>query len=327
MRETLITRIGSAPFVRESPVTFRPDAEKSIKGILSSSDIRVSVELCPNRQLDKELLLQIPCRFCAITWFSPSADQLERVDKIPAIVLARELKHFGLPVLLHLAGRNLRKFEVLKILGTLKKYGIRNIFALQGDASQVREKDDSKCDFPYAADLVDFIRSCYGNFFTIGVAGYPDGHPNSFSRESEMEFLKAKVSRGADFILTQGSYSLAAFTNFIERCRSAGIRVPVVPGLFIISSYGTLAAVSKFCGVPVPKTLLETVKRLKENDPAAREFGITEAGEMVKRILANGNSFGGVHVFSLNNLELVREVLGRVGFYPVIERPLKLRCD
>ncbi|XP_057652590.1 methylenetetrahydrofolate reductase (NADPH) [Diorhabda carinulata] len=307
MREILVRNDN------ESSLVIKPKKEiKTELNLYKYSDTSISIEICPNRQLDSEVLSTIPCSFYSITWRTPSEEELDHVERIPAIILAKQLIYNGYNVLLHLAGRNLKIKKVIEILDYIKDVGIKNIFALQGDASEIRENDDKKYDFPYASDLVKFIRKYYGNFFTIGVAGYPEKHPKSENKEKDLEYLKYKVSCGADFIITQSSYQYQHFSSFVQRCRDNGITLPIIPGLFIISSYKTLMAMAKFCGVPIPDSILHIIESNKNDDEAVKQFGIIQAAHLMQKIINNKEYFGGVHVFSLNNLELLRNVLKKV---------------
>lgn len=133
-----------------------------------------------------------------------------------------------------------------------------------------------------------------------------------------------QVSSGADFIITQASYDYESFVRFIKHCRESGVSLPIIPGIFIISSYKTLIGMSKFCAVPISPEILSIVSKNKDNNRAVREFGIHHTTQLVKNILADKeHDFRGVHVFSLNDLNLVKEVVKRLGFFkPRLEYPL-----
>lgn len=137
MRETLIATNENNTrtiFKNRNNQQLNHNIDISIKDILTS-DLLVSIEVSPNRNLNSDDLSKIPCSFCSVTWLSPTSEELKNVDKIPAIILAKQLHYHGQTVLLHLAGRNLKKYQVLKILEILKNAGIRNILALQGSKS------------------------------------------------------------------------------------------------------------------------------------------------------------------------------------------------
>lgn len=91
--------------------------------------------------------------------------------------------------------------------------------------------------FNYAVDLVKFIREKYGDYFCIGVAGYPEGHLQSTSREDDIQYLKEKVDAGADFIITQLFYDREIFFEWVKDCRKAGINCEIIPGIMPILGY------------------------------------------------------------------------------------------
>nr|CAH7754695.1 unnamed protein product [Callosobruchus chinensis] len=218
-------------------------------------------------------------RFCSVTWHPTPGHQPETVETIPALRLAKRLHDLGHEVLLHLAGRNLKKYQVLAV--------------------RIIEHDDSKCDFPYAADLVKFIKSHYQKTFTIG------------------------VSCGSDFIITQASYSYRTYENFVKICRSSGIQVPIIPGLFLVKSRKSLLAISEFCAVAIPPDVLGTFSNNQENKEAVLNFGASLAVDLVTKFLSRRDLYQSVHLFCLNDLDLVERVIRTLGVYGGhIERPL-----
>ncbi|CAH1117430.1 unnamed protein product [Phaedon cochleariae] len=318
MRETLIVDTAST-----STTTYAPTNPPDLNHLDRERSLRLrndffSVEVCPNRALDATLLLKMAPRLCSVTWHAQSVE-----EGMPAVRLAGQLREQGHEVLLHLAGRNLNEGQVVEILDEVKRLGVRNLLVLQGDPSHFLEKDDAKCDFPYASHLVKFIQEKYGHYFVIGVAGYPEKQPKSENQEEDYNYLEMKVSCGADFIITQACYTLERLTTFVKRCRSKGIHVPITPGIFIISSFKTLKAMSKFCGISIPQDIFDIVERNKDNEETVREYGIHVATQLAKDILSNRELFEGFHVFTLNNFELLAAVLRRLGLYAVeIERSL-----
>nr|XP_023017155.1 methylenetetrahydrofolate reductase [Leptinotarsa decemlineata] len=323
MRELLISNTQPPIFNRLQTKQLK---DLSIEKLVKTSSECCSIELCPNRYLDTESLSKIRNRFVSVTWHTPYDIDSNNVDQIPAIFFIKQLYLQGYNVLLHLAGRNLTKYQVRRILDAVSSYGIKNIFVLQGDPSENKKQKNENCDFPYAADLVKFIRRNYGEFFTIGVAGYPEKHPEAETMEADIEHLKEKVDFGANFIITQASYSYEAFEKFAKLCRNIGISVPVIPGIFIINSFKALTAMSNFCGVFVPGDILDIVKKNENNKDAVENFGVYHAAEIIKKILQNRDLYG-FHVFSLNDFQLLKKVLKCLGLYRShIERPFYL-CE
>ena len=112
------------------------------------------------------------------------------------------------------------------------KSGCQNILALRGDAPHASDKAGPSVEggFSYAKDLIKYIRDTYDDYFDIGVAGYPEGHPEEEDIDQLIVYLKEKVDAGATFIITQMFYDVDNFINWVHKCRAAGITVPIYSG-------------------------------------------------------------------------------------------------
>jgi methylenetetrahydrofolate reductase (NADPH) len=129
-----------------------------------------------------------------------------------------------------------------------KSAGVQNILALRGDPPKGKhswaEGDVSGGECDRAIDLVKLIRKLHGNYFSVGVAGHPEGHPSSRKGEegmaAEMRHLKEKMDAGADFIITQFFYDVHVFLDYVKRCRRAGIEALIIPGIMPIQSFSRL---------------------------------------------------------------------------------------
>ncbi|ENN79701.1 hypothetical protein HUJ04_009290 [Dendroctonus ponderosae] len=208
-----------------------------IKALLQeTAEARWSLEISPSSELGCEVFQQLSPLFVAVTWLGNM--NLEKpISDIAGIALAKKITQCNFPVLFHLCGRNISRRKMMEILDYLKRCKVRNLLALQGDWAHVLETDDTKCDFPYASDLVLFIKTHYPDDFSVGVAGYPDCHPHSRSLEEDLKYLKLKVSNGAGFIITQASFDYDCLEAFADNCKKHDINVPIVPGFLIIKSY------------------------------------------------------------------------------------------
>lgn len=107
--------------------------------------------------------------------------------------------------------------------------------------------------FDYAADLIKFIKETYGDYFCIGVAGYPEVHLEAKSRGDDIKFLKEKVDAGADFIITQLFFDNKLFYQWVKDCRDAGITQLIIPGLMPILGYDRFKKMLEFTKTAVPK--------------------------------------------------------------------------
>mmetsp|Transcript_1827 Transcript_1827/g.4212 ORF Transcript_1827/g.4212 Transcript_1827/m.4212 type:complete len:622 (+) Transcript_1827:238-2103(+) len=215
-------------------------------------------------------------------------------------------------VLMHLTCTNMPKGDVKNALEKAKEAGIRNILALRGDPPLGRDTWE-KCEegFAHAIDLVKFIRQEYGDYFGIAVAGYPEGHISSPNLEQDMKHLKLKVDAGADFIMTQLFYDVDLYLNFVKRCRTAGIKCPILPGLMPISGYNAFKRMIAFTKASVPESLLRALEPIRNNDAMVKAYGIELGISMAKRLLESGAP--GFHFYTLNLEKSVTKILAGLG--------------
>src|ERR1051325_490754 len=159
--------------------------------------------------------------------------------------------------------------EIDVILTRYAKSAIGNILALGGDRPIEMPYDKSRDSFRHAIDLVKFIRRFNESGvhpdprgFGIGVAGFPEGHPSTPNRLQEMDYLKAKVDAGADYIVTQPFFDNPDFYDFRERCDLAGIKVPIIAGIMPVTSTKGLATMAGLAlGCRYPARLLRAIQR------------------------------------------------------------------
>src|SRR6185436_19144534 len=172
--------------------------------------------------------------------------------------------------------------EIEAILQRYAKHCIGNILALGGDPPRGVPYDKSADVFQHAIDLVKFIRRFNesgshpdARGFGIGVAGFPEGHPSTPNRLLEMDYLKAKVDAGADYICTQLFFDNHDFFDFRDRCRLAGITVPIIAGIMPISSAGGMRRMAELAGgARFPAKLLKAIARCGTDEGAVERVGI-----------------------------------------------------
>ena len=218
--------------------------------------------------------------------------------------LHRESK---LTVVAHLTCEGSSRDEVARVLSTYQAEGVENILALKGD---VPREGRGASDFEHAADLVHFIKTNFPSF-GIGVAGFPEGHPAMPNRLKEMDFLKAKVDAGADYIVTQLFFDNRDFYDFRERCELAGIRVPIIAGIMPVSTRQGMARMADLAaGARFPARLLKAVARTETDEQVAR-VGIQWAGQQISDLLSA--RVAGIHLYTLNNSRSSLEICDHLG--------------
>lgn len=209
--------------------------------------------------------------------------------------------------------------DIESILTRYAEVGVSNILALGGDPPRNLENYNKADDaFKHAADLVRFIKNFSetgnhpdGRGFGIGVAGFPEGHPGTPNRLKEIDYLKAKVDEGADYIVTQLFFSNEDFHDFRDRCELAGINIPIVAGIMpVTSTKGMERMADLAAGARFPAKLLRALNRASGAD-AVEKVGIHYATEQCSNLLENNVS--GIHFYTLNKSHATREIYANLG--------------
>src|SRR5687767_8557955 len=179
---------------------------------------------------------------------------VELVEKIQTEIGIRSMAH--LTCVGHTAD------EIGGILDELWEKGIRNVLALRGDPPAGQSAFvKTEGGFEYADQLAGYVKSRHD--FCIGVAGYPEGHPQCLNRTRDLENLKRKVDNGGCFVVTQLFFDNADFYRFREAARSIGIKAPIVAGLMPILNVVQIKRFVGMCGAKIPHPLLVKLEALE----------------------------------------------------------------
>jgi methylenetetrahydrofolate reductase (NADPH) len=215
----------------------------------------------------------------------------------------------------HLTTVGHRRNEVEQILERYAVSGVSNIMALRGDPPQGDHNfDRSNDDFKFAADLVKFIRQFNRHCahpdargFGVGVAGFPEGHPDTANTLKLMDHLKMKVDAGADYVCTQMFFDNHAFYDWRERCELAGIKVPLVAGIMPIASIAGMKRMADLSGCTnFPARLQKHIYRCQDDPEAVKRVGIHWATEQCRDLIDNG--VRGIHFYTLNRSDATQQI-------------------
>lgn len=294
-----------------------------IQDILNSSKPSLSFEFFPPRgasawedlyQTIRELEELQPA-FVSVTY---GAGGTTREMTHDLVVRIRETT--TIPPVPHLTCVGHSQAEVSTILERYAAAGVGNILALRGDPPRDHpDYDWNQGGFRHAADLVRFIRDFNASGahpdsrgFGIGVAGFPEGHPSTPNRVHELDFLKAKVDEGADYICTQLFFDNHDFLDFRDRCHLAGIRVPIIAGLMPVTSLQGMNRMAELAaGARYPAKLIRALNRAHSNEEAIERVGIHYAAEQCAGLLNEG--VDGIHFYTLNKSHATREIFHSLG--------------
>lgn len=208
--------------------------------------------------------------------------------------------------------------EIQAILERYARAGVSNILALHGDLPE-GQAPDAGDDFPHAVDLVRFIREFNDSGvhpdprgFGIGVAGFPEGHPTTLNRLQEMEYLKAKVDAGADWVCTQLFFDNHEFYDWRERCQLAGIETPLIAGIMPIANVASMRRMADLAaGTRFPARLLKGIYHRQDDPEAVGQFGVLWATEQARDLL--DNRVEGIHFYTLNRSDATRRIYETLG--------------
>ena len=189
--------------------------------------------------------------------------------------------------------------ELRSLLKLYQDAGIKRIVALRGDLPS--GMGIASGELRYANDLVEFIRRETGDHFHIEVAAYPEMHPQARNFEDDIANFVRKARAGADSAITQYFFNADSYFYFVERVRSLGVDIPIVPGIMPITNYSKLARFSDACGAEIPRWIRKQLEAYGDDLQSIQAFGEQVVSEMCERLLAGGAP--GLHFYTLNQAE------------------------
>ena len=210
------------------------------------------------------------------------------------------------PTVAYLAGYGLGPEEIAAVLDDYRALGIETIFVVRGDKPQDAEFKPHPKSFDHASQLIAFIKERYD--FTLGCAGYPEGHIEAQSLDKDIDFLKRKVDNGAEYIVSQYFYDNAYFLNYVEKCRAAGIGVPIIPGIMPVYTLKMTRMLAKVCGTTIAADLQGKLDAVDAADKeAVLKLGVEVAVGQCKELLNAG--VAGLHFYTMNRSGSTLEIL------------------
>ena len=249
-------------------------------------------------------LAQLKPLFASVTYGAGGTTNVDTLE-----IVTRIQQEYGLETMAHLTCLGSKTEEVTSFLGDLAAAGVTNVLALRGDLPQ-----DGSVETPlpsplqYASDLVNLIRSSFPAM-GIGIAGYPEVHPEAPNLEADLAYLKLKLDCGADFAITQLFFDNDLYHDFIKRARAAGISKPIIPGILPVVSLKVIKRIVSLCGASIPAGFLAELEKadLAGGATAVQKVGIAHARRQAQELLDAG--VPGVHIYTLNRAEVVLDLV------------------
>ena len=251
--------------------------------------------------------------FVSVTYGAGGSTRARTLD-----IAKRIKREVGLEVLAHVTCVGHSVAELRGVFGEIRASGIENVLALRGDPpAGAPPFVPTTGGFRYAADLIAMLSAEYE--FSVGAAAYPEVHPEASSPEADLANAVLKVQAGAEFLITQLFFENDAFFAFVERARSAGVAVPIVPGIMPITSYSQVARMTAVCGATIPRSLLRALEERADEPEAVAELGVAYATLQCADLMARGAP--GIHFYTLNRSPATRAVVSALAAGGLLERP------
>lgn len=246
--------------------------------------------------------------FISVTYGAGGSHRHRSFDAIEATAAS------GATIAAHLTCVGQPVEEIDEVMDAYERRGVEHIVALRGDPP-------TGIDAPYephptgyqrTADLV--AAAVARGHFELIVSAYPERHPQSPTDEHDLDVLAEKVAAGATKAITQMFFDVDLFARYLERVRARGIDIPIVPGIFPIHSFASVATFAAKCGATMPATLAERFAGHEDDPAATHEIAAEHAAEQIERLVALGVDH--VHLYTLNKADLALAVRDRVAERP-----------
>lgn len=294
-----------------SPSKFAIIQPMKIVDILNSKKVSLSFEVFPPKKLEalesiKKTAVELTSLnpdFISVTFGAGGTTQGYTAD------IAQAIEAQGTAALAHLTCVRSTREALSNIIANLKEKNISNVLALRGDFPKdaVTGENVFPSGLVHASDLVALLK---GEGFCVGGACYPEGHPESMSRETDIENLKHKVDAGVDFLTTQMFFDNDMLYSFLYRLQSAGIHVPVLAGIMPITNANQVSRMVDLSNAYIPRKLLAICDRFRNSPEAMMQAGIAYATDQIIDLISNG--VRGIHIYTMNKPAIAKAIISNV---------------
>ena len=195
---------------------------------------------------------------------------------------------------------------LVQFIHELKEKGVSNVLALRGDRPKdMSDEAYANRTFLYAEDIIRIIRK--QSDICVAAACYPEIHPDSESRQTDLQYLKQKIDTGVNFLITQMFFDNDKFYTFREEADTYGIDIPISAGIMPITSAKQLGTSVSLSGTSVPQSLSNMVAKYADNPQDLRKAGIEYATKQIEDLIQNGTD--GIHIYTMNKAATACEIM------------------
>ncbi|MEG9225592.1 methylenetetrahydrofolate reductase [NAD(P)H] [Aeromicrobium sp. Sec7.5] len=286
-----------------------PDLDRALLDQLASAAPTVSFEFFPPKDDAGEDVLwatiteleTLRPTFVSITYGAGGTSQDRTVR-----VTSRIAQETSLCPVAHLTLVRQTRDEVAGVLDEYAEAGVQHVLALRGDPPGGPRADwETHPDgMDHAIDLVELAAG--QDRFILGVAAFPEGHPDAESRDHDAQVLVDKARAGAEFAITQLFFRPSDYFELVERVRALGSDLPIIPGIMPILNFGQVARMAELSGAEMPREVLDVIEPIADDPAKVRAAGIELATQLCRDLVAGGAP--GLHFITLNRSKATREI-------------------
>jgi len=281
----------------------------SIAALLRRGERSFSFEFFPPKDAAGEEILwrsiseleELHPTFVSVTYGAGGSTRDRTIE-----ITGRIAKETSMTPMAHLTCVGHTVAELEEILDALAAAGVDNVLALRGDpvGGPGTPWQATAGGMSYACELVELVRRA--ERFAVGVAVFPEGHRDAPSLAQDVEVMRAKYDAGAEFAITEMVLRASDYFGLVERARSAGIDIPIIPGIMPILNLNSMRKMVELSGREMPDEVLRRIDPLAEDPAAVRAEGIRIATELCDELLEAGAP--GLHFYTLNRSKATREI-------------------
>lgn len=220
-------------------------------------------------------------------------------------------QHTTLRAMAHLTCASQSRDQLRRVVGSYAAAGIRHVLAIRGDmpGGPMAPWERHPEGLANATELVSLIREL--SDFCIGVAAFPDLHPEHHDADLDARILVEKHAAGASFAITQLFFTAGRYFELVDRVRSLGSDLPIIPGIMPVTRISQIQRFAQLSGADLPTTVVDRLNSVGDDDAAVREVGIQLATELCQDLLAA--DVPGLHFITMNRSPATREIYARLG--------------
>jgi methylenetetrahydrofolate reductase (NADH) len=291
-----------------------PAVGSTMRELLASGQRSYSFEFFPPKTDEGERLLWDAIRrleplrptFVSVTYGAGGSTRDRTVRITERIASETTLTPVG-----HLTCVGSSRAELRAVIGSYAGAGVRNVLALRGDppGGPAAPWEPHPDGLSHADELVRLLRDL--GDFCVGVAAFPEGHPEAPDLDADARYLARKADAGADFAITQFFFEASDYFRLVERAEAYGCRIPIVPGIMPVTNVRQIQRFAELSGAAFPPDLARRLLAVESDPEAVRRIGVEVASDLCERLLAGGAP--GLHFYTLNRSTSTLEIHQALG--------------